>query len=257
MAASALFCKSRIVTCAAFALFVSVLVSGDARGEPVRDVVDQVLSDFHYQTSLPEDAAEFRDARDSESGRKTFRPPTAVEDEAYGSGAGVFHIPISLPLGGTILRIIAWLAVGIAAVVIIVWVMNRVGWIRRQARPVPARDDATVHETRGLTPPPAPRTPAWAAALAAAGRYGEATHVLLLCALDILVEHGQAPLRVSATGREVAQGLQAPEPAPAAFSVMVAAVERWYFGGREPDAEDYSACRTAYDSFAAAWAGTR
>lgn len=257
VAANVLFYKSRIVGSVAFALFASALVLGVARAESVDGVVDQVLSDFHYQTSLPADVAEFPDARDSKGAGKTFRPPSAMDDEAYADGSGWQFTPISLSLGGAILRIITWLAVGIAAVVFLVWVMNRVGWIRRQMRSVPQRDDATVRETPGLTPPAAPRTPEGATALAAAGRYGEAAHVLLLCALDILVERGRAPLRVSATGREVARGLQAPEPAPAAFSVMVTAAERWYFGAREPDADDYQACRHAYDRFAAAWAAAR
>lgn len=180
----------------------------------VRRRVERILAVPGYQTELPETA----------EAEPPFEPPR----------------------WGPLARVVGWVVL-IAAAAGAVLVLGYVLWdlvARRGAR-------------RAAPQPPPPRPPPAVAAaaaaglpdadsLAAAGRFGEAVHALLLHALAGLARRRGAPLPPSLTGREAipASGL-AGEPR-GALAELVAAVERFLFAGRALDAGDWERCRAAY-----------
>jgi len=102
-------------------------------------------------------------------------------------------------------------------------------------RPEPARAKALLQD---------------ADALAAAGRYGEAAHLLLFRSIDDLAVRKPGLVRPALTSRDIA-AMDAVPPAPrTAFARIAAVVERGVFGGRAVDAGQFAECRAAYEAFA-------
>jgi hypothetical protein len=89
-------------------------------------------------------------------------------------------------------------------------------------------------------------TPAAAADLAAAGRYDEALHALLLAAIAVIARRGARPPAPSHTSRELIRRLPAGTAAQGAFAGLVHAVERSLFGGIPAGAADYEAALSGY-----------
>ena len=86
-------------------------------------------------------------------------------------------------------------------------------------------------------------------ALAAAGRYDEAAHLLLLVAVQEIGERRPGLLRPALTAREIA-ALPALSPqARDVFGTIARIVERCIFGGRSLAAGDYAPIRAAFEQF--------
>ena len=87
-------------------------------------------------------------------------------------------------------------------------------------------------------------------ALAAAGKYDEAVHTLLLRSIeDIKVNNPRAVAR-DLTGREISALPILSDTARTVFSGISQRVERSLFGGRKLSLEDFKICREAYEGFA-------
>ncbi len=87
-------------------------------------------------------------------------------------------------------------------------------------------------------------------ALAAAGKYDEAVHTLLLRSIeDIKVNNPRAVAR-DLTGREISALPILSDAARAAFSGISRRVERSLFGGRSLTEDDFKRSREAYEGFA-------
>jgi len=86
--------------------------------------------------------------------------------------------------------------------------------------------------------------------LAAAGRYGEATHLLLRRSVHHIAEARPEWLQPASTAREIAVLPLLPERARQAFAAIAVRVERSLFALRELDAADWQAARAAYADFA-------
>ncbi len=86
--------------------------------------------------------------------------------------------------------------------------------------------------------------------LAAAGRFGEAAHLLLQRSVHHIAEARPGWLRPASTAREIALLPMLPEPARRAFGIIAARVERSLFALRELDAADWQTAREAYAEFA-------
>lgn len=78
------------------------------------------------------------------------------------------------------------------------------------------------------------------------GDYGAAIHLLLLRAVRLLGRRGSRRIAAGHTSREVLASTDLEPPARGALGELVAAVERFLFGGRELDADDFSRCREAF-----------
>lgn len=93
-----------------------------------------------------------------------------------------------------------------------------------------------------------------AEAAAAAGRYGEAIHALLLDTLAALSR--AARLAPSLTSREIVARVRLAPPAREALAGLVAAVELSHFGGAAPGEADYRACLRRFQVFLDSYRGT-
>lgn len=80
-------------------------------------------------------------------------------------------------------------------------------------------------------------------ALAAAGKFPEAMHHLLLYSVACLVERTGKPLPQSLTTREVMRSVRLAPPAQAALVALTGYVERVWFGIHPGSLADYEACR--------------
>lgn len=142
-------------------------------------------------------------------------------------------------------QIIFWVVLALAAAGLLYLIAVRLaGWRRRQ-RPL-----AEPESCWQPAPEPALQLLGDADALAAAGRYSEAAHLLLHRSIQEIDRRRPASVRKALTSRDIA-GLPAIPHAPAsAFARIVGAVERSLFGGRALDAADWSRCREAYELFA-------
>lgn len=86
--------------------------------------------------------------------------------------------------------------------------------------------------------------------LAAAGRFGEAIHLLLFRSIDDLAGRRPGLVRPALTSRDIARLEQMPVPARSAFARIAERVERSFFGGRPVGSEDFAQARGDYEAFA-------
>ena len=94
-------------------------------------------------------------------------------------------------------------------------------------------------------------------ALAAAGRFSEAAHLLLFRSIEDVDERRPQAIRKSLTARDIA-GLPAiPDRPRGAFARIAMLVERAFFARRALGEPEWRECRTAYEEFAFAdgWRG--
>ena len=174
-----------------------------------------------------------------------FVPPTPP---AWLKAFGEFLAAI-MPL----LQLLFWIAVALAALFLFVMLARRVqdgewSW-RRRARPEPARESWQPEEA------PARALLSEADALAAAGRYAEAAHLLLYRSIEDIDRRRPALVRPALTSRDIAVAPVLPPGPKRSFGEIVMMVERSLFGGRALDEGDWRVCRDAYRdfAFASAW----
>jgi hypothetical protein len=87
-------------------------------------------------------------------------------------------------------------------------------------------------------------------ALAAAGRYSEAAHLLLYRSIEDVDERRPDLIRKSLTSRDIAALPAIPARPRGAFARIAMLVERGIFARRELAEPDWRECRTAYEEFA-------
>lgn len=86
--------------------------------------------------------------------------------------------------------------------------------------------------------------------LAAEGRYGEATHLLLKRSVRHIADARPDWLQPASTAREIAGLSYLPEAGRSAFALIAGRVERCLFALRDLDAQDWTVARQAYADFA-------
>jgi hypothetical protein len=122
--------------------------------------------------------------------------------------------------------------------------------LRRRAKPrtLPADWAPEAFKARALL--------ADADRLAAAGRYDEAAHLLLLRGVDDIEIKRPRLVKPALTARDIAALGEVPATARGAFAAIAAVVEKSLFGGQRLDGAAYAECRAAYEAFAfpRAWA---
>lgn len=92
--------------------------------------------------------------------------------------------------------------------------------------------------------------------LAAAARYAEAAHLLLLRSVEQIAARRPEAVRPALTSRDIAGQPGLPDEIRHAFAFIAALVERSLFGGASVDADGWTQCRRVYAdaAFARAWA---
>jgi hypothetical protein len=87
-------------------------------------------------------------------------------------------------------------------------------------------------------------------ALAAAGRFAEAAHLLLFRSVEDLARRRPGSVQPALTARELAAAPAFPARARTCFAAIATVVERSFFGGRPVDADDWRTTRATYEEFA-------
>ncbi|AZI36582.1 hypothetical protein [Caenibius tardaugens] len=154
------------------------------------------------------------------------------------------------PLGealGVSWPVLKWVLIGLAVlcIAVIAWrLIAPLLGMRRKTRPEEAEWSPDREEALALLED--------ADALAAAGRFDEATHLLLIRSVGQI--HAARPewLEPSSTAREIAALPALPERARSAFAAIAERVERSLFALRNLNAEDWRVARDAYADFALA-----
>lgn len=212
-------------------LLVAGLLSWPA-ADDARRAARQVVADESLQPEMP--------------GQAEARPPPKMSFDGGGRGGSRSSRPAATPpaergsaLGPAVLWTVGGLLVlGLVALV----VRERMG---------PSAAEASVQPLPDAPPPPPERTIVDEAdALAAAGRFAEAVHALLLRTIQALGRHMPVPRAL--TSREILDRAGLPEAARDAFGDLVLAVELTRFGGRPADADDYARCVACFDRIRAA-----
>lgn len=146
-------------------------------------------------------------------------------------------------------RIILWTLLAAAALGFAIMVYRRIrdGEWRLPGRRRSAGVEPEAEE-EAWAPEAAPAR-SWlreADALAAQGRYSEAVHHLLFRSIEDIGRRRPRLVRPALTSRELAAAEALPPPARSLFSRIAQLVERSLFGGRQVEAADWTAARTAY-----------
>ena len=87
-------------------------------------------------------------------------------------------------------------------------------------------------------------------ALAAAGRFAEAVHLLLFRSIQDIQERRGGSLSRSLTAREIGGLSSIPARVRSALSPIISQVEASFFGGREVDQRGWQSARNSYEQFA-------
>lgn len=143
-----------------------------------------------------------------------------------------------------LLSFVFWSGLVLGAVLIVWFVAREVMATRRVKAEAPAPSDwrPEPEAARALLEE--------ADRLAAAGRFGEAIHILLFRSIDDLAGRRPGLVRPALTARDIAALEQMPATARGAFARIAERVERSFFGGRAAGAEDFAHARGDYETFA-------
>ncbi len=157
-------------------------------------------------------------------------------------------------IGASGSQIFFWIVLAIAIIALLAFLARRAqdsdwSWLRRRK--------AEGVEAEAWRPEEAPARALLqeADALAAAGRYGEAAHLLLFRSIEDIDRRRPDLVRPALTSRDIATAPALPPGPKSAFGRIVMMVERSLFGGRTLEEHDWKACREAYQefAFASAW----
>lgn len=149
---------------------------------------------------------------------------------------------------GPFFRFLFWAVVVLAAVALL-YALAR--WL--DGRDLLGRKkDAEAEEEPAWRPAEAPARALLkeADALAAAGRYSEAAHLLLFRSIEEIDRRKPNLVRPALTSRDIASAPSLPAGPRAAFAKIVMFVERSLFGGSSLGEADWGSCRQAYEAFA-------
>jgi len=154
------------------------------------------------------------------------------------------HLGFLGNLGNVLFWVIVTLLVGLVLWLVYRWARN----LQLSRRPV----EAPEQEVAAWRPEEkvARALLAEADAMAEAGRYEEAAHLLLQRSLEDIARRRPKVLRPALTSREIARVAALPNAVRGAFAAMAAPVERSLFGGRSLTRAAWEEARSAYRAFA-------
>lgn len=219
----------------ALTMLLVILASVCAVAQPVIDPAEaadtarRLIGQGNYQASLPPP------------------PPEPVTDPSSAADD-----PLVTALGALIARVMGWaLLIGLG--LLLAWGLY---WLIRarlpgQSRPAP-REEPHRHPATAAARQRARAVSrhepslADADALAAAGKFAEAVHSLLLAALAAISRQTGIALPRAATSRELQDRLRLSDDGLDALSMLIAAAERAIFAGRPVDAGSYRGARAAF-----------
>lgn len=145
------------------------------------------------------------------------------------------------------LKTLFWAGLAAAALFILYTVFRRL-----QGRDWPWRRTDIATNTPELQPAEAPARALLqdADALAAAGRFTEAVHLLLHRSIEDIERRRPSSVRPALTSRDIAASGSIPPGPKAGFQTIVKMVEQGLFARRPLGEADWRDCRIAYEEFA-------
>lgn len=235
-----------------FGCLVALAGSPPALAQDAKATVDDVLDNSAYQTDFPGDppppapsapAAANKPAvpstPESEPEPRDLSPPPTVPPSPATSGEPTEPIDPRYIL----------LALAIGCFVILggyLLLRKPAGEAHssRGPKPIAATVTQIVHTEPVAEAPAGPIDEA--ERLAAAGRYGEAIHVILLRFLSELRHAANVTIADSSTSREILRNAAVPPSLRGGLATVVGAVELCHFGGRDADEKLFRHCAQAY-----------
>lgn len=194
-----------------------------AEPPPAGELAREILADPAYQRELP-----------------TRPEPTPPRPESGCDQGERIHLsgrPAAAAGAGSVASLLAWLAVGVAVVLVALWVGAAVVRKRREAGAA-APDPIDVE---GADSGPDPSLAA-IERLATQGRYTQAIHELLLLTVRRLADRHSRTVSGWLTSRELIRLLPASDDERQRFGRLVTWVERALFGGQPVDRTTYDNC---------------
>jgi Domain of unknown function (DUF4129) len=205
-------------------LFGGLLLAQSAAGAeppPAGELAREILADPAYQRELPAQP----EPRQPESGCDRS---ARIHVGGGGSSAGA---------AGSVVSLLAWLAVGVAVALVALWVGAAVVRRRRETE----ADARAVLDVDGADPGLDPSLAA-VQRLAAQGQYPQAIHELLLLTVQRLADRHSRTVSGWLTSRELIRLLPATDEERQRFSRLVTWVERALFGGQAVDRNTFDDC---------------
>lgn len=218
---------------AGFALALCIATAQPHDPSEIRRAAGDVTKDLGVQSRLPNSSG-------TEEPEK--RPPDRSE---RGDGG------VSIPAPAAVFTLLQWVLIAVAVVAIFALLAIV---LREKFEPGIAKGVSGARmEPEVSIPPSDPRALlACADELAAAGRFAEAMHCVLLAAMT-LIGGGQAKKAAdSLTSWELLRAASLPPPQLQALRELVVRVERAWFGKRPAEMDDYRYVRGRFEAFAAA-----
>lgn len=153
-------------------------------------------------------------------------------------------------------RLFQWLLLALGAVALVMLLMWLTRELVRNRRRTPSHEAAAADPPGDADEATRPRAEDDLETRVRRGEYGAAIHLLLLRALEKLSGRGRR-IPAGRTSREVLSTSSDLTPsAHGALAELVAAVESYLFGGREPERGDFERCRRAFGVVERALSGT-
>jgi hypothetical protein len=164
---------------------------------------------------------------------QTEMPDPVASDHGFN-----FHISPEL------IRFMLWGAV-IVGIVVIVWSLRDSLPVISRSRKIIAPEQAPTAMAQSNRMDEAQLE---ADDLARQGHYGEAMHVLLLKSLNEIRRQLGISFAVSLTSREILRRVQLSDVGRQSLSAIIRSVELTYFGGEDAGRNDYSDCRSNFET---------
>nr|WP_298689415.1 DUF4129 domain-containing protein [uncultured Dongia sp.] len=232
------------------ACLVTLAGAPPATAQDAKATVDHVLEDSAYQTEFPGDPPPPAPS----ASRSTTNPTVPSTPESQSEASDLSPEPPPAPLAEPSQSIdprYILLALAIGCFVILggyLLFRKPAGQATSAPGPVPIAATVTRRErTEPVTDAPAGPIDE-AERLAAAGRYGDAIHVILLRFLSELRHAAHVTITDSSTSREVLRNAAVPPHLRGGLATVVGAVELCHFGGRDADEKLFRHCALAYQA---------
>ncbi len=147
-------------------------------------------------------------------------------------------------------KLLFWCAVAVGVAMLLYRLARWIDGSDLLRRKSPAGEPAGGGDAWRVEEAPARALLQEADALAAAGRFAEAAHLLLFRSIEVIDRRTPNFVRPALTSRDIARAPALPTAAAAAFRQIVMLVERSLFGGAPVSESDWQGCRSAYETFA-------
>lgn len=203
------------------------------------------------QVSAPESkhlAAQSRKVDEAvKAARRSLDLQTEIPPPQFKPSPRSKNSPGGFSFAPELMQLLLYLAIAAAVAVIAVILFNALsGYKRKGPQTIQTADEKD--EAPGTAALRMEHAQMSADALARAGDFAEAMHILLLQSVTELRRRLGISIADALTSREILERLKISGLGKNALGDIVARVELTHFGGRLPNAEDYLACRSSFET---------